>query len=191
MGGHKKEQASGPPPNHLRQWRVRAGLSQSRVEKALGWHHSRLSHLENNSARITDKVLQALAPLYGCQPADMLRSVSREEMREVMGFQPPQQKKLLAAVTDPIDVIAATLTHLMVKLVGVRADLRTVREESAARLDAQDKQIALLIRETAKAIKNTSQTTARIGRRLTILNETINQVAADHPEAANDEPIAE
>ena len=184
LSEHEESEAKTPPPNYLRQWRSRAGLSQARVEKALGWHHATVSHLENNTARITNVILQKLAPLYGCQPGDLLRPVSREEMREVFGFRRPQRKK-----PDPAaDPIEATLAHLMTELIRVRGELRTTKEECAARLNAQDKQIAAMIRTTAKAIKNTSQTTERIGRGLAILNDAINQVADPGPEAADDEP---
>lgn len=183
MGGAEERPAS-PPPNYLRQWRVRAGLSQARVEKAFGWPHARVSHLENNRARTTPMILQALARLYGCRPADLLRPVSRDDMREVFGVRPPRQTKP-ELTADPI---AATLTQLMTTLVKMRGELRAVKADSAARLSAQDKQIALMIKTTAQAIKNTSQTTERLGRGLAILNEAINQVAEPAPEEANEEP---
>lgn len=59
--------------NYLRSWREAANLTQTQVEKKLGWQQSRVSHLERRNAPISIKVLRALAPIYGCQPFELLR----------------------------------------------------------------------------------------------------------------------
>jgi hypothetical protein len=61
-------------PNHLQEWRRAAGKTQIEVEDILSWPRSRISHLENSNDVVTEAVLKALAPLYGCEPTDLLRS---------------------------------------------------------------------------------------------------------------------
>lgn len=58
--------------NYFSEWRKHRGMTQAQVEAHFNWPASRLSHLENGHARITDQILTALARLYHCSPADLI-----------------------------------------------------------------------------------------------------------------------
>lgn len=58
-------------PNHLKEWRVRAGLTEANVEKVLGWEIGQAAASEALDV-IDPETLAVVAPLYGCEPNDLL-----------------------------------------------------------------------------------------------------------------------
>jgi transcriptional regulator with XRE-family HTH domain len=160
-----------PPTYYLREWRRASGLKQNEVERILGWPRSRLSNLELGVAVVSDEVLELLASVYGCEPADLKHPVARELLRDALGYRAPkQQQKPAWPITDPI---VATLTKVMTDLFRIRGELRTVKTESLSRLETIDNQLAAMTRDTAEAIKNTAQTAKRIEAASAILKKVI------------------
>ena len=94
-----------PPkaPNHLKEWRQSAGLTQAQVEKAEGWPASRVSNLEKGRALVTEQVLRTLGARYGCLPSQLLSAPSMPRL-------PPQSRSGMLAearerLTRLVDVI--------------------------------------------------------------------------------------
>lgn len=104
-------------PSYLRAWRKAAGLTQAQVEKILGWQKSRVSNLEVGQARITDQVLRELAPLYGAEPADLLRTPPAPEP-QMMG---EQVREMIVKLTS--DFSQERLKTLIITLAMARRDL--------------------------------------------------------------------
>lgn len=67
--------------NFFKEWREYRGMTQGQVEAHFKWPASRVSHLENGRARITDQILTALARLYRCTPADLIARAPQERRR--------------------------------------------------------------------------------------------------------------
>ena len=161
------------PTYYLREWRRASGLKQNEVERMLGWPRSRVSNLELGVAMVTDEVLELLASVYGCEPADLRYPVSRELLRDALGYRAPKQRRQPLQSWPAADPIVATLTQLMTDLFQIRSELRTVKTESMSRLETLDQQLAAMTRATAEAIKSTAQTARRIEAGLEILKKAI------------------
>jgi hypothetical protein len=72
------------------QWRRVSGWEYRFVAKHLGWSPvTRLAALEAGVATPTQEELDALAGIYGCEPADLLRPPSRDFLRRAIGGFPP------------------------------------------------------------------------------------------------------
>jgi transcriptional regulator with XRE-family HTH domain len=169
----QKDEAA--PTYYLREWRRASGLKQNEVERILGWPRSRVSNLELGVAVITAEVLEMLASVYGCEPADLRYPVSRELLRDALGYRVPKKQQRQPQSWSAADPIVATLTSLMTDLFQIRGELRSVRSESLSRLEVLDNQLEAMTRATADAIKNTSQTTKRIEAGLAILKKAIDR----------------
>lgn len=61
-----------PGPNRLREWREAAGLSQEELAELLGTSNVTISRYETGVRVLTIDHLHQIAPVLGCQPADLL-----------------------------------------------------------------------------------------------------------------------
>lgn len=110
LGNRRFIDDQGRLPNFFKEWREAAGFTQAQVEKALGWQASRVSHLENGRALVTEHVLTVLARLYRCKPADL---VSGPPMRD-------DKAALFAELIAKIDKINVEMLDLAEKVRNTR-----------------------------------------------------------------------
>ena len=60
------------PPNRIRQWRQRCGLSLEALAQLVGSSNQTIGRYERGERSVTIDVLLQLAPALGCKPADLL-----------------------------------------------------------------------------------------------------------------------
>jgi transcriptional regulator with XRE-family HTH domain len=60
------------PRHFLREWRKHRGLTLERAADGLGTTHATLSRIERGKISYTQPMLEALAELYRCAPADLI-----------------------------------------------------------------------------------------------------------------------
>jgi transcriptional regulator with XRE-family HTH domain len=57
---------------YLREWRDYRRFSQAQVGKMVGWDHSTIQRLESGQTPYDQDHLEVLAPVYGCEPMDLV-----------------------------------------------------------------------------------------------------------------------
>ena len=60
------------PRHYIREWRTHAGLTQGQVAEAIGYERSYYSRIENNKRGYDQEILERLAKLYACSPAEII-----------------------------------------------------------------------------------------------------------------------
>lgn len=58
--------------NFIREWRKFRGLTQSELGRRAGLTDGAISHVETGISAYTQKMLEAVAPVLGCTPGDLL-----------------------------------------------------------------------------------------------------------------------
>lgn len=61
-----------PPPNRIKEFRERAGLSMAALAEKAGMSSSQVNKLEKGERGLTDVWMRRLATALGCRPADLL-----------------------------------------------------------------------------------------------------------------------
>ncbi|WP_331373801.1 helix-turn-helix domain-containing protein [Sinorhizobium chiapasense] len=72
----------GKPRHFIKEWRKYRRLTQEQIASSLGYAVSSLSQLENGKQGYSQAILEALAELLQCTPADLLSVNPIEERRE-------------------------------------------------------------------------------------------------------------
>jgi len=142
----KSETAEPQPPNHLRAWRRASGLTQTQVEKVLGWPQSRVSHLELGNASLTDQVLAMLAPLYNCEPADLLRGPPTQKADKPKVAALYEAEQTLRKLLDDFHAVKADLVPI---LEALESQMTRVRAAVAETVDSAVEASAMLAHTTA------------------------------------------
>ena len=62
----------GPPPHFIRQLRLHRGFTQTRLAETLGVTHGAMAQLEHGLTSCTQPILEAIAKVLECTPADLL-----------------------------------------------------------------------------------------------------------------------
>jgi len=62
-----------PPRHFIRQWRLHRGLSQKKLAEMIGVTLGGMSQVERGLINHTQPMLEALATVLQCTPADLLR----------------------------------------------------------------------------------------------------------------------
>ena len=60
------------PDNRIREYRKRAGLSQTELGKAVGLHQTMIGNIENGKRSLTLEWARRFAKVFGCAVADLL-----------------------------------------------------------------------------------------------------------------------
>jgi len=115
-----------------------------------------MSHLELGNASLTDQVLVMLAPLYNCEPADLLRS-------------PPAKK---AGVEQPE---VAALYGAQQTLRKLLQDFRAVKADLVPLLEALESQITGLRAAVAETVDSAVETNAMLARTTAVLAAAIGE----------------
>lgn len=67
---HPKQRLFGP--HYLRQWREHREMTLEEVGEAIGMSHAQLGRIERRLQKYNQELLEALADLYGTQPASLI-----------------------------------------------------------------------------------------------------------------------
>lgn len=80
----------------FKEWRLHRGLTQEEVANKLGTSKGRISELETGRARYNQDVLERLARLFGCAPADLLatRPGDYDETAAVLARLPNDKREI-------------------------------------------------------------------------------------------------
>jgi len=86
--------------HYLREWRKHRGFTLEQVAAEVGTTHATLSRIERGKISYTQPMLEALAMLYRCAPADLLRDPEADEpiwsvWEQIAIDQQPQAIKVL------------------------------------------------------------------------------------------------
>jgi transcriptional regulator with XRE-family HTH domain len=146
--------------NSLREWRRLTGLSQVQVDRYFGWGKSRLSHIENGRALLTDDVLKLLADLYKCEPADLLRA-------------PPNWRRRTIGRGANYEEPPAALPDTIAMLRALSEEMRSLKRDLMPRLDMLEEQIAATTTAAITAVQNAADVTAMFERGLDCLKTAI------------------
>ena len=65
---------------HLRAWRKLTGKTLVEVAKALGTTHSTVLRYERGEMKVPNEVIDQLAKLYGCVPAELQHDPAKREV---------------------------------------------------------------------------------------------------------------
>lgn len=60
------------PRHFLKEWRAHFDLTQVEVAERIGYERSYYSRIENNKRGYDQEILERLASLYRCQPAELI-----------------------------------------------------------------------------------------------------------------------
>ncbi len=60
------------PRHFIREWRSHANLTQGQVAEAIGYERSYYSRIENGKRGYDQEILERLANLYRCSPAEII-----------------------------------------------------------------------------------------------------------------------
>jgi transcriptional regulator with XRE-family HTH domain len=68
-----------PPPNRIRELRLRAGMTQQEVGKVLGVSHACVNRWERQVNAVSTRQLNRLATLFRVHPGELLAPMPREQ----------------------------------------------------------------------------------------------------------------
>jgi transcriptional regulator with XRE-family HTH domain len=93
---------------YLREWREHKGLSMNEAAKLIGLDHSSLQRLETWQTPYNQDHLELLAPLYGCEPHDLIsrdpksRKGIRSDVVQAFEMAPAGMQRQVMAVVSTL-----------------------------------------------------------------------------------------
>ncbi len=105
FGGMESTDKNGGP-NHLRAWRLKAGLSQAALAEKVGTNANMIQYLENGERGLSAKWLRRLAPALNTAPGHLLDVDPDEADMEVVDFWARKldkdQRRQLVAIAEAL-----------------------------------------------------------------------------------------
>lgn len=95
---------------YLREWRKYRNMTQEQVAALIGYHHSNLLRVELGKTQFTQDLLEKLAEVYRCTPADLL---SRDPEADTYSDVAPIVRRIASATPAQREQISAVIAALL------------------------------------------------------------------------------